>query len=138
MKFENTSISTSIYLNNDKSEAHVNFWPSNIEGVESAQLHFKTKKEDGSHCEPEPYKITYTKSVLNTGTKINIEVASNGFIVKIGSITQIADTEYVLKSIIDIAVNDVSEHEIDYNEDEHDFSNLAETTISVTEELSRT
>jgi len=135
MKIENQNLSSSVYLNDDKSEARMHFWPSNEEGVETAQLHFKTEEEDGTHCEPTPYKITYSKSVLNTGTKINIEVAENGFIVKVGSKTSICDTEYSLKGMIDTVVNNLTEHELDYDESEHNFSNLDEAINSVIEEL---
>jgi len=134
MKIENETLSTSVYPNDDRTEARVAFWPSE-EGVETAYLHFKTKEEDGSHCEPEPFKISYIKSVLNTGTKMNIEIASNGFIMKVGSDIKIAQTEYDLKNMMGDIINTVTEHEIDYDESEHSFSNLGESISNVIAEL---
>ena len=128
------SLSSSVYLKD--GEANVTFWPSNVEGVESAQLHFKVKEEDGTHLIPTPYKITYSKSDLNTGTKINIEVASNGFIMKVGAVTKIADTEYALKGMMDAIINNVTEHEFVYDEYEHNFDDLELAISRVTEELS--
>jgi len=72
MKIQNQPLSNSVYTNDDLSEASVMFWPQDIKGVDSALLHFKIKNDSDGTCEPEPFKITYSKTVLSTGTKINI------------------------------------------------------------------
>jgi len=137
MKFENQTLSTSVYTNDDYSEASITFWPSNEDGVETAMLHFKVKNDSDGTCEPEPFKITYNKEALNTGKKINIEIADNGFIVKTGGDVKIAESEYILKTMIDDMIKTKSIHEIDYDIDEHDFANMQDAINRINVELGR-
>jgi len=137
MKIQNQTLGTSTYTNDDYSEASVLFWPHDEKGVESALLHFELKDIDKEPCSPKPFKITYNKTVLNSGTKINIEVADNGFIVKTGGDVKIADSEYSLKTMIDTIITSTTEHEFEYDADEHNFENLQDAIDNIITMLGR-
>ena len=118
------------YYNN--GEAKTVFWP---DGVDSAYLHFKLESNSDENSKAVPYKITYEYIELNVGTKMNIEVVNNGFIIKIGSDTKITESDYDLKKMLDAAISSSHKESIDYDADEHTFDNLEAMTAEIENEL---
>lgn len=137
MEIKNKILSNTVYVNDDSSEVSVRFWPTDVRGVETALLHFKVKNESGGTCDPEPFKITYECTLFNVGKKINIEIAQNGFIVKVGSDVHVVSSPYDLKNMIDEIITITDKHEFEYDANEHTFENLDVSMIKIDEELGR-
>ena len=129
LKIVDENLSNSVYINNNRKEAKVHFWPN---WSENANLVFNTEDVDNIH----PIRIEAKTVENNVGTKINIEVASNGFIIKVGNDTKIASTEYDMRNILNGLIETSTEHSFGYLEDVHSFENLDDAILLIKEELS--
>ncbi|MBW1853215.1 MAG: hypothetical protein JRJ00_00790 [Deltaproteobacteria bacterium] len=124
---ESNNLSSAYY---DNGEAKVSYFP---QGMDRGYLHIKLDDEGKAV----PYKISYEYTELNSGAKINIEVADNGFIIKTGGDTQIADSDYGMKEIVGKIINSQYDESVDYDDGFHFFQNLPEMLEEVEAELTR-
>ena len=102
-----------------ETTAEASFYTS---GVDSAVL--VCNIIDG---EAVPDKVRFTVKEKSVGTKINVEVVENGFIIKIDSKTRVAESEWDMKQVIEKAIVIENIESFDYDEDMHKFKNLSET-----------
>ena len=73
------------------------------------------QNKDGAYY---PSFIRYGEKVLDVGKKVQIEVASNGFIIKQGTHTVICESKWDLESKVRELTNKTIEKERDLTEDE--------------------
>ncbi len=108
------------FIYSDGLRASASFYPSGLGA--SATLNFDIK--DGKVFAT---TIEYSTETLNDGKKITIEIASNGYIMKSGGETIIAESMYDMKTKIE-GMALVTEHfKFAYDMDEHNFTNFNET-----------
>lgn len=112
------------YFNSQTNEAYATFFPMHLD---SATLYFKLEQMDGEGTlMVTPDRIEYSVTQLATGTKINIEVVANGFIVKTGGETKVTESEWDLRKHIENHITEKQDFVVDYDE-EMGFTNLEET-----------
>lgn len=132
MKISNEELSTSVYLNEDRTEAKLHFWPINSD---DAYLVFNVQTK------PEllitPIRIEATTSENNVGMKIVVEVVNNGFIVNIDKEINIATTEYDMRMLLTDAIVVKTDHSFKYDKDEHSFKNIENAYQLIQDELNK-
>lgn len=132
MKISNEELSTSVYLNEDRTEAKLHFWPINSD---DAYLVFNVQTK------PEllitPIRIEATTSENNVGMKIVVEVVNNGFIVNIDKEINIATTEYDMRMLLADAIVVKTDHSFKYDKDEHSFKNIENAYQLIQDELNK-
>lgn len=130
LKIKNESLSSSVYLSDNRKEAKLHFW---LSWSENASLIFNTEDKDNIH----PIRIEAETIENNVGTKINIEVASNGFIIKVGADLKIASSNYDMRNILNDIIITETEHSFSYLENVHTFENIEDAVEAIKEELNR-
>ena len=104
-----------------------------VAGLDNPTLHFSIGTDDDGAITVTPCNITYCITINNTGEKIALEVAENGFIVKSSGKTQVASSEYDMEQIIKGIIKRVDNYDVPFHADEYDFNNLDSIIQTLTE-----
>ncbi len=124
------------YVSNDGSTAYSMFFQ---DGLDDVSLHFSIEQMNGEEDSLliTPTNISYNKVTLNSGDKIVIDIADNGFIIKHKGATQIVPEQHDLNSHLNKICHTTEEFIVDYNllPAKAEFTNLDEIIQEIKDKL---